>query len=223
MNWLHLWRRRAHLMLAVISFCAIPASAADVNWANVGNDKGGMRYSTLDQINRETVGKLKVAWTYHTADAGEGTTIECTPLVIDGVMYVTTVRTKVVALDASNGSKIWEFDPYAGPPKNWIRASGGVNRGVAYWSDGKPAGQRRIIVGLSDGRLISLDAQTGHPDPRFGENGTVDLRKGIERDLSKLPYGPTSAPAVFENLVYVGCSCGESQPASPNLGSGCPV
>ena len=133
MHWLDSCRRRTLLMLAVVSFCAAGyaqnACAADVNWANVGNDKGGMRYSALDEINRETVGKLKVAWTYHTNDAGEGTTIECTPLVIDGVMYVTTVRTKVVALDAATGSKIWEFDPYAGPPKNWIRASGGVNRG----------------------------------------------------------------------------------------------
>ena len=70
MNWLHLCRRRAHLMLAVLSFCALPhaknACAADVNWANVGNDKGGMRYSTLDQINRQTVSDLKVAWTFST-------------------------------------------------------------------------------------------------------------------------------------------------------------
>src|SRR4051812_18285018 len=119
MNWLHLCRRRGQILLAVFSFCALAqrqkACAADVNWPNVGNDKGGMRYSTLDQISRQSVADLKVAWTYHTQDAGEGTTIECTPLVIDGVMYVTTVRTKVVALDASNGSKIWEFDPYAGP------------------------------------------------------------------------------------------------------------
>ena len=119
MHWFHSCRRCAHLMLAVVSFCAAgyaqKACAADVNWPNVGNDKGGMRYSTLDQINRQTVSDLKVAWTYHTGDAGEGTTIECTPLGIDGVMYITTVRTKVLALDASNGSKIWEFDPYAGP------------------------------------------------------------------------------------------------------------
>src|SRR6266480_3317384 len=171
--------RRARLMLAASLFCAASALAADdVNWPNVGNDKGGMRYSTLAQINRENVDKLQPAWTYHTGDGGEGTTIECTPLVIDGVMYITTVRTKVIALNAATGSKIWEFDPYAGPTKNWIRASGGVNRGVAYWSDGKQGGQRRVIVGLSDGRLISLDAQTGHPDANFAEAGTLDLRKG---------------------------------------------
>src|SRR5438128_11937257 len=145
MNWLHLCRRSSHLMLAVISYCAIPAAGADVNWPNVGNDKGGMRYSALDQINRETVSKLKPAWTYHTNDAGEGTTIECTPLVIDGVMYVTTVRTRVLTLAASNGSKIWEFDPYVGPSRNWRRASGAVNRDWAYRSGGEACGARRLI------------------------------------------------------------------------------
>jgi quinoprotein glucose dehydrogenase len=202
-------------LLTAVALCGNAVLAQNGDWPNVGNDKGGMRYSTLDQINRENVTKLQVAWTYKTGDAGEGTTIECTPLVVDGVMYITTVRTKVVALDAITGNEIWKFDPYAGPSKNWIRASGGVNRGLAHWSDGKPGGQRRILVGLSDGRLISLDAQTGLPDTRFGDSGTVDLRKGIERDISKLPYGPTSAPAVFENLVIIGCSNGEGQPAAP--------
>src|SRR5262249_17055514 len=147
---------------------------------------------------------LQVAWTYHTGDADEsnGTTIECTPIVVDGRMYVTTCRTKVVCLDAGTGREIWQFDPYAeGFKYNKIRASGGVNRGVAYWSDGR---KRRIMLGASDARLISLDAATGKLDPTFGKAGIVDLREGIEWDTSKINYGPTSAPAVFENLVYVG-------------------
>jgi quinoprotein glucose dehydrogenase len=176
-----------------------------------------MRYSPLDQVNRDNVSGLKIAWTYHTKDAAEGTTIECTPIVIDGVMYVTTVRTRVVALDAATGRELWTFDPYAGPApaKPWIRASGGVNRGVAYWSDGGDA--RRILVGLADGRLLSLDAKTGQPDSSFGDKGSIDLRAGYkdERDLSTQPYGPTSAPAVFENLVYIGCSNGEGHPSAP--------
>ncbi len=192
-----------------------------VDWPNVGNDKGGARYSELDQINRDNVGRLEVAWTYHTGDAdpAKGTTIECTPVVVDGVMYITTVKTKVVALDAATGKELWAFDPYAdeksGAHAVRMRASGGVNRGVAYWSDGKD--QKRILVGLTDGRLLALDAKTGLPDAGFGSGGFVDLREGYkdERDLTKLPYGPTSAPAVFENLVYIGCSNGEGHPASP--------
>ncbi len=197
------------------SGAAAPSSSPNVDWPNVGNDKGGTRYASLDQINRQNVKDLRVAWIYHTGDAGDKTTIECTPLVVDGVMYVTTVRTRVVALNAATGRPIWEFDPYAGPQRKWIRASGGVNRGVGWWSDGKPDGQRRILVGLADGRLISLDARSGKLNPAFGEGGIVDLRTGIERDISKLNYGPTSAPAVFENLVIVGCSNDEGMPSAP--------
>jgi quinoprotein glucose dehydrogenase len=191
---------------------------AQTDWRNVFNDKGGQRYSTLDQVNRDNVSKLAVAWTYHTRDAADGTTIECTPIVIDGVMYVTTVRTRVAALDAATGVERWSFDPYtiAAPLKGWMRASGGVNRGVAYWADG--AGATRIIVGLTDGRLLSLDAKSGQPDAAFGEKGFVDLRAGYagdRDDLSTQPYGPTSAPAVFENLVYIGCSNGEGHPSAP--------
>src|SRR5258706_3849491 len=170
--------------LALLALCSAPlclAQPANVNWPNVGNDKGGQRCSTLDQINRDNVATLAVAWTYHTKDAADGTTIECTPIVIDGVMYVTTVRTRVAALDAATGRELWSFDPYTvlAPLKGWMRASGGVNRGVAYWQqppppDQKPAElarwvpQQRIIVGLTDGRLLSLDAKTGQPDNAFG-------------------------------------------------------
>lgn len=202
---------------------APPAAETSPNWPNVGNDKSGTRFSPLDQINCQNVAKLQVAWTYKVddADPSKNTTIECTPLTIDGVLYLTTVRTRVVALDAATGKELWRFDPYAPPyeplqSKKWIRSSGGVNRGLGYWSDGKPNGQRRIILGLSDGRLFSLDASSGKPDPAFGDHGFVDLKAGIsERDISQEPYGPTSAPAVFEDVVIVGCSCGEGYPAAP--------
>ncbi len=177
-----------------------------VDWANVGNDKGGMRYSTLKQIDRTSVKNLKIAWTYHTGDAAaEGTTIECTPIVIEGVMYLTTVRTKIVALDAATGHEIWKFDPH----------TGGVNRGVGYWSDGKPGGERRILSALNDGRLLCLDAKTGRLDPHFGTGGIVDMRQGIEYDISHMGYGSTSAPAIFGDLVMVGVIVAEGQPGAP--------
>lgn len=211
--------RTPSMLMSVIGFGLwtppLHAAGSARDWPNVGNDKGGMRYSTLDQISRENVGDLEVAWTWHTQDAGERTTIECTPIVIDGVMYVTTARTRIAAIDAATGQPIWQFDPYAGPPRPWIRASGGVNRGVAYWSDGKPDGARRILSGLSDGRLISLDARTGQLDSAFGNQGVLDLRAGIEWDVSLLNYGPTSAPAVFEDLVILGFSTDEGLPGAP--------
>jgi quinoprotein glucose dehydrogenase len=207
--------RRLALTVLVCLFSPASANAAG-DWPNVGNDKAGTRYSALDQVNRENVKRLKVAWTYHTGDAGAATTIECTPVVADGRMFVTTVTSRVVALDPANGRELWRFDPYAGPATKRPRASGGVNRGVAYWSDGKDGGQRRVILGAADGRLVSLDAATGKPDPAFADGGTLDLRKGItERDITTLAYGPTSAPAVFEDLVIVGCSNDEGHPGAP--------
>ena len=191
------------------------AGARNQDWPNVGGDKGGTRYSTLQQINRENVKDLRLAWIYHTGDATNGTTIECTPIVIDKVMFITTAKSKVIALDAKNGCERWSFDPYLAVKKPQPRASGGVNRGVAYWASGK---QSRIFLGAADGRLISLDAKTGKPDPLFGENGVVDLRVNMDRDLTGLNYGPTSAPAVYRDIVILGFSCpegGRSAPGDP--------
>src|SRR5258706_3745689 len=155
-------------------------SARDLDWPNVGNDKGGTRYSPLKQINGDNVGSLRVAWTYHCGDAGTGTTIECTPIVVDGVVYLTTVTSKVVALNPETGQERWKFDPYANVKIRQPRASGGANRGLAFWREGKKA---RIFLGAADGRLISLDAATGRPDSEFGNSGTVDLRPGMSENL----------------------------------------
>src|SRR5687768_10676685 len=156
------------LLVPSLSHADRPSPPLFTNWPNVNNDKSGTRFSPLDQITRDNVTTLSVAWTYNTGDAGDKTTIECTPIVIDGVMYLTTVKTKIVALDAATGKEIWSFDPYLLPPTPYLKASGGVNRGLSYWSDGQPNGQRRILAGLSEGRLMSLDAHTGKLDPAFG-------------------------------------------------------
>ncbi len=193
-----------------------PSPADDANWLAVGGDRGCMRHSSLAQINRDNVDELQVAWTYNTGEPPKKT-IECTPVVVDGLLYLTTAELRVVALDAATGREQWAFDPFADGRPRVLLASGGVNRGVAYWSDGQVDGQRRIIHGTADGRLFSLDARTGRPDPSFGENGFKDLRADIVgRDISKLSYGPTSAPAVCGNVIILGVSCGEGPgPSAP--------
>ncbi|AMV38460.1 pyrroloquinoline quinone-dependent dehydrogenase [Planctomyces sp. SH-PL62] len=198
------------LVLAFVGRAGAQPEPSD-DWPGVGNDPGCMRYSTLDQIDRSNVARLKPAWTYHTGELkdGVGKTIECTPIVIDGVMYVTTAHLKVVALDAATGAERWKFDPLKDHPTSHPLASGGVNRGCAYWSDGKPGGARRILHGTADGRLFSLDAATGELDPSFGDGGVRDLRKELDPKVASLAYGPTSAPVVWKDVVVLGFSCGE--------------
>ena len=191
-------------------WACLHAPAQNHNWTSVGGDPGATRHSSLSQIHRDNVASLRVAWTWRTGEPPQ--TLECTPLVIDGVMFVTTGQRRVAALNAATGKALWIFDPLELGPPAGPYASGGVNRGVAYWSDGQPDGPRRILHGTADGRLFSLDAATGKPDKQFGKGGYILLRDGIEYDISRLPYGPTSAPAVFDNLVLVGFSNSEGHP-----------
>lgn len=192
---------------------AVPTS----DWISVGNDRGRMRYSPLGQINRANVQRLERAWTYSTGElARGGRIIECTPIVIEGVLYATTAYLKVIALEADTGDLIWEFDPFEQGPASGRLASGGVNRGCAYWSDGQPNGERRILHGTADGRLFSLDARSGEPDPEFGNGGWIDLRDDIDRNISNLGYGPTSAPAICGDRVVLGFSNDEGPgPSAP--------
>ena len=201
------------VLVCALLFCrAILADdPAGENWMCVGGDRGCQRYSRLDQINRDNVAQLEVAWTFHTGELTRPRqkTIECTPLVIDGTMYVTTGHLRVVALNAATGEELWSFDPFEKHKAAGPLASGGVNRGLAYWSDPDDEKTRRIIHGTSDGRLFSFDAKTGELDPKFGTDGIKDLREDLQREIAQLGYGPTSAPAICGDVIIIGVSNGE--------------
>jgi quinoprotein glucose dehydrogenase len=198
-----------------------------VDWPVVAGDAHGTRHSALTQINRQNVRQLTVAWTYHTGDAStkDFTTIECTPIVVDGVMFVTSARGKVIALDAARGAPFWTFDPFdaANASPSWggrpMRVAAGVNRGVAYWRDpaaSAGAAERRIFVGTADGRLIALDAATGARVRGFGDAGYVKLTTTLAPEYADRPIGMTSAPAIVDDLVVVGVSVGEGpEPGAP--------
>lgn len=204
----------ALLPLFVALTALLAAGQSTIDWPNPAGDKAGTRYSALHQINRNNVKDLKIAWTYHTGDIDQAhqSAIECTPIVIDGIMYVTTAFSRVAALDAATGREIWKYDPHGDNPKSEYR---GVNRGLAWWG-GAHRGERRILEGTADGLLISLDARTGKPDPNFGDHGIVNLRTDMGKDLTGLAYGVTSPPAVFEDIVILGFLNGEGPgPGSP--------
>lgn len=166
-------------------------------WAIYRGDRGSHAYSALDQINRSNVDQLEVAWTYHTRDKREDppSTIENNPIVVDGIMYVTSPQLKVIALDAATGQELWNFETEGAGP----------NRGVVYWEDGD---DKRIFVSAGS-NLYSLDATSGHLVTTFGNSGIVDLRKGLDRDASGLSVKATSPGIIYEDLLILGSSVSE--------------
>jgi quinoprotein glucose dehydrogenase len=181
-------------------------------WPAYGGDDGASRYSPLDDINRENVSRLSVAWTWRPGETRleefgtEPGTFQNTPLMIDDVLYVSTPYNRVVALDPVSGRERWRYDPEPfkdGQPPN---GTGFVHRGVAAWRDEQ--GALRIIF-ASRYRLISLDATTGRPVPSFGREGIVDLTEGLSWAVNPRHYTNTSPPVVYRNLVIVGNGVGD--------------
>jgi len=177
-------------------------------WLSYGGDKASSKYSPLAQISSDNFNRLKVAWTWRSADE-EVTKAnpqlrtwvwEATPLMADGVLYVSTSLSQVAAIDAATGKTRWVYDPETwkgGTPSN----NGFVHRGVAYWADGN---DRRILVGTSDGYLICLNAQTGKPISTFGQHGRIDLTQGLGRTVNRRHYGVSSPPIICRDVVVMG-------------------
>ena len=177
-------------------------------WRISSGDPGGTRYSSLDQIHRGNVSGLELAWKYRTGDMQKepASTIQCTPIVIDGRMYLTTPGLKVVALDAASGRKLWQFDPFPG------QRARGTNRGLAYWKHGRE--ERLFASAGSD--LYALDPGTGTLIASFGHEDRVDLRRGLDRDVFSLSVTATSPGIVYEDLLILGSAVGEGPaPAAP--------
>ena len=198
------------VLLAGLSACALfdqigganSAESGEASWDYQGwevyeGDNGKNRYSVLDQIDRSNVDRLQVAWTYHSGDKRESppSTIECNPIVVDGVLYATSPKLKAFALDAGTGKELWRFDPFKD------QNARGVNRGVAYWEEGE---DRRILYAAGS-KLYALDADTGKPVEGFGQGGAVNLKEGLDRDVSDEAYVAASSPGVvYEDLIIMG-------------------
>ncbi|HMD38638.1 MAG TPA: pyrroloquinoline quinone-dependent dehydrogenase [Candidatus Acidoferrum sp.] len=184
--------------------------AADSDWPYYGHDAGGMRYSPLSQINREDVAKLKIAWIFHTGDVQEAkgdvkrSGFETTPILVDGLLYITTPFNRVIALDPATGKQRWAYDPLIDRTLDY--GDGLVNRGASAWLDpSRTAGQTcrtRIFEATQDARLIALDAATGKLCPDFGNAGQVSLRDVPGYTAGW--YHMTSPPGVIDDMVIAG-------------------
>ena len=204
-------KRATGIGLAVLFVVAPPCAAQTSpsqpgagDWPAYGGDALGSRFSALTDIDRSNVTRLAVAWTYHTGEtipAGRRRSLEVTPIVLGGVMYISTPLGKVVALDPVSGTEKWKFDARVDPG---VRFGDFTNRGVSAWRD-------RIYVATVDARLIALDAATGKPVTAFGDAGTVDLRRGLRNaPFEFAEYEVTSPPAVINDLIVVGSAVADN-------------
>jgi quinoprotein glucose dehydrogenase len=210
--------RRTFLKAAALASLppGVRAEAKDParEWRHYGGDAGAGRYSPLDQIHRSNVKRLKVAWVHATGDsmARPATTIECTPVVVNGVMYITTATLNVRALDAATGKVLWNFDAFAGTRR---RGSPGVNRAAAYWEDPDNPKDRRIYVPILD-QVYCLNAATGKRIPGFANEGALDLKKHLDNDRPELPFRHTSPVVFYKDIMITGGGGGDApDPQAP--------
>lgn len=203
------------LLLSLV-FISCRSTPADEGWEVYGGSKENIRYSGLTQIDTSNVSKLQVAWTYHTKDADTAnfSQIQCNPIVVDGILYGTTPKLKLFALDAASGREKWVFDPYDTAVRKMDASHFIMNniRGVAYWTDGK--GTKRILYSAGS-ELFSIDALTGRPDAAFGMSGHIDLHDGLDRDVKSLYVTSTSPGIIYKNLIIVGTRVDEGPNAAP--------
>ena len=193
---------------AASSAAAQSAEAAATEWLSYGGDKASSKYSPIDQIGGDNFSRLQVAWTWRSAEEEitkanpdlKTWVWESTPLMVNGVLYVSTSLSQVAAIDASTGKTRWVYDPETwknGTPSN----NGFVHRGVSYWADGD---DQRILFGTGDGYLICLNAETGKPIPTFGRDGRIDLTQGLGRPVDRRLYGVSSPPIICRDVVVMG-------------------
>lgn len=186
----------------------------DGSWPTIGGGTGHSKYSSLSLITPGNVKDLRVAWTWTSIDAriqGENednpgvaraSYFQCTPLMVDGALYVSTCLGQAAALDAETGETLWTYDPEswkAGRPPNL----GYISRGVGYW-DGD--GNGRVFHVSGDSYLHCLDAATGALVESFGNSGRADLTTGVKGATHRTGYGHPSAPIVVNDMVVVGSS-----------------
>ena len=190
----------------------VAAGEEQKNWEHWGNTTHGDRFAALDQINKQNINKLQVAWTAHTGDIplsnGSGAEDQNTPLQVGDTLFVCTPYSKVLALDVDTGKEKWRYDSKATAP-NWQRC-----RGLGYFEDtqvlnapqstAQPAAcPRRLFLPTTDARLIAINADNGKLCEDFGNHGIVDLSVGMG-EVKPGYYQQTSTPLVAGNVVVVG-------------------
>ena len=190
---------------------AAQTQVPDGEWHAFGRDAANTKYSPLDQITADNFTDLRIAWRW--ASLSQAVVAEheqirpsafmSSPLMADGLVYVSTALGQAAALDAGTGDTVWTHDPriydYMDRPPNM----GWRHRGLTYWKDSE-SDDARIFMANHDLKLVALNARTGAVYPEFGENGYIDLTKGYSReiDASRMTY--SSPVAIAGDTIITG-------------------
>jgi quinoprotein glucose dehydrogenase len=221
------WLGAGLTLVAVVLLARVVLSGPDIvlstggplaGWPAYGGDAQGTRYSPLNQINRENVKHLEVAWVHRTGDVSDGSryrrksSFEATPILFEGLLYVSTPFSRVLALDPESGAERWSYDPQIDLDEGYSESL--VSRGVEAWVDPQGVGSEpcrtRIFFATLDARLLALDAKTGEPCQGFGDGGEVDLKVGVgEVEIGE--YEVTSPPVALGDVVIVGSAQGDNR------------
>ncbi|MGB0580790.1 MAG: PQQ-binding-like beta-propeller repeat protein [Limisphaerales bacterium] len=172
------------LTVILASSFVLQAAPKNVDWPVYLGGKERNLYSTLDQIDRSNVDKLKVAWTY---DTGEKGGYQANNLIVSGILFTPTATRKIVALDAATGKEKWTWDPaneHAGVGR-------GRQRGLVYWQNEK-GGEKRLLTGVR-GHLFAVDPMSGKTIRSFGTNGSISLGSGLN-----------TPGVIYRDMVIVG-------------------
>ncbi len=205
--------KQAIITISLALFAMAVASAQQVEWPNHGNDPGGSKYSSLEQINLSNVNRLERAWTWETGEApiplartaqtGKRVTpgkFQGSAVMVRGTLYISTSYNQVAAINPETGAEFWRYDPKAYEWGTPLRGCGFCHRGVAVWIDGD---EIRVFIN-SRWRLIALDGRTGIPIESFGVRGEIDLTQDLVWEVDRLHYSNTSPPMIYKNIVIVG-------------------
>jgi quinoprotein glucose dehydrogenase len=201
-------RHLSKLFPFLIFFVSNCNSNESRTWSVYRADAKSSSYSPLKYIDLENVGLLERAWTFNPNDARTGSRFgnaECNPIVVDGVMYATSARHRLYAVDASSGNLIWSFDPFDGGE------GGGIYRGVAYWEGGE---DKRILYTAGD-NLFAQNATTGKLITSFGKDGKVSMNVGLRGNPDVISVIPTSPGIIYEDLLIIGAEVSELFGAEP--------
>ncbi|MGM0505965.1 MAG: PQQ-binding-like beta-propeller repeat protein [Bacteroidota bacterium] len=190
------------LLPILLATCTSPPEVEQTDWTIYRGDEQSRSWSSLDQIDRNNVDQLEIAWSYRSGtETNSGS--QSNPVRIGDRLFVITPGVMVASLDPASGEEQWFFDPNEGDDPD-----SGVVRGVSHWTDGE---EERIFF-TPGFRLYALDPETGEPIPEFGTDGSIDLREGMDRDPEEISVRASSPGMVVGDRIILGSTVGDGSP-----------